>query len=262
MLLLAMAGAPARAVDLESLYQSQAIVTGQGEANRQLGFEICFRQVLVRVSGDQRVPDEPAIATLVPSAGDYVVSFRYRDRLEGVPIHDEQGTYDRPHDLYCQFDPAQIDPLLASVGRRPWLEQRPPVLVLLAVRRGEKAFALASDGEDGPFMAESLAAAAEPLAIEAMLPDTGMLEAAGIDATTIPDAALSATASVAATVPGAVPLVGTLEWSDGELGWISTWRMAHDGTEHRWEVRGVSFDDAFRAAMRGAAQILSGNAAR
>ena len=26
-----------------------------------------------------------------------------------------------------------------------------------------------------------------------------------------------------------------------------------------WQVRGVSFDEAFRVAMRGAAQVLSGN---
>ena len=32
-----------------------------------------------------------------------------------------------------------------------------------------------------------------------------------------------------------------------------------DGKTYRWQVRGVSFDEAFRVAMGGAAQILSGN---
>ncbi|TIT43144.1 MAG: DUF2066 domain-containing protein, partial [Mesorhizobium sp.] len=34
---------------------------------------------------------------------------------------------------------------------------------------------------------------------------------------------------------------------------------ATDGKTYSWQVRGVSFDEAFRVAMRGAAQILSGN---
>ncbi|TIW55589.1 MAG: DUF2066 domain-containing protein, partial [Mesorhizobium sp.] len=34
---------------------------------------------------------------------------------------------------------------------------------------------------------------------------------------------------------------------------------ADGGKTYRWQVRGVSFDEAFRVAMRGAAQVLSGN---
>ncbi len=33
----------------------------------------------------------------------------------------------------------------------------------------------------------------------------------------------------------------------------------HEGKSYDWQVRGVSFDEAFRVAMRGAAQVLSGN---
>ena len=49
---------------------------------------------------------------MLAAAGDYVASFTYRDRLEGIPIHDEQGTYDRPHDLTVNVDPAKIDAAL------------------------------------------------------------------------------------------------------------------------------------------------------
>ena len=36
-------------------------------------------------------------------------------------------------------------------------------------------------------------------------------------------------------------------------------RLAFAGQNYAWRVRGVSFDDAFRNASRGAAQVLSGN---
>ena len=56
---------------------------------------------------------------LASSAGQYVSAFSYRDRLEGKPVHDEQGTYDRPHFLTCHFDPQKIDSVLKTLGRKP-----------------------------------------------------------------------------------------------------------------------------------------------
>jgi len=109
-----LAALPGHASD--ALYQTEAIVTGTGEPNRQPGFDKCFADVMVKVSGDQRVLNEPVVAAARSKAGDYVASFRYRDRMEGIPVHDEQGTHDRPHDLYCTFDRARIDALLASAG--------------------------------------------------------------------------------------------------------------------------------------------------
>ena len=75
------------------LYTSNAIVTGKGEKNRRLGFRDCLDRVLVRVSGDQRLLARPEVAAMRDNAGDLVASFDYRDLLEGIPIHDEQGEF-------------------------------------------------------------------------------------------------------------------------------------------------------------------------
>jgi uncharacterized protein len=48
-------------------------------------------------------------------------------------------------------------------------------------------------------------------------------------------------------------------WSEEALGWVAEWRLAAAGKTYRWQIRGVSFDDAFRNAMAGAAQVLSGH---
>ena len=41
-------------------------------------------------------------------------------------------------------------------------------------------------------------------------------------------------------------------------GWGANWRPAWQG-DHRWQIRGVAFDAAFRNAMEGSARILSGH---
>lgn len=147
-------GGPANAGDIGRLYQSDAIVTGTGEINRQIGFRECLSEVLVKLSGDPTILDAPGFAALVAEAGSFASSFSYRDRLEGIPIHDEQGTHDRPHDLTCRYAPATIDPLLAKLGRKPWLAPRPVIAVLLAVEDQRRRFVLARDGDESPYMAD------------------------------------------------------------------------------------------------------------
>ena len=65
--------------------------------------------------------------------------------------------------------------------------------------------------------------------------------------------------SVAARQGGEVALIGRLVWVDRELGWATQWQMGWQGRTHRWRVRGVTFDEAFRRGIGGAAQILSDN---
>ncbi|PDQ20653.1 hypothetical protein CN311_13100 [Mesorhizobium sanjuanii] len=243
----------------DDLYRAQTIVTGQGEENRQVGFKACLDSVLVRVSGDQRLPKKPEMAALRDRAGSFVAEFRYRDRMEGIPIHDEQGTHDRPHDLTCLYRPEAIDPVLASLGSKPWLAERPHLAIFLATEQGARHFALAADDRPGALMRESFVNAADPLAIRIAFPQTSLLSGSGLDATTLRDADM-ATLDKAARQAGAdQALAGSIVWSDKELGWIADWRLETSGKTYSWQVRGVSFDEAFRVGMRGAAQVLSGN---
>ena len=247
----------AQAARIDHLYRAQVVVSGQGEANRAAGFAICLEDVLVKLSGDPRLIGDPKVAKIAANAGELVAGFQYRDRLSGIPIHDEQGSYDRPHDLTVDFDQAKIDAVLEKLGREPWLSQRPSVVVFLDVmpRKGT-TFRLVRAGDDRreADMRVSLAAAAEKVGLMMALPVQntakrmiqGAADLAGLDA--------EARAS-----GGNLALAGRLTWSDEAKGWIADWWMAAEGKNHQWQLRGVGFDDAFRNGMRGAAQILSGN---
>src|SRR6476620_2888590 len=94
---------------LDDVYTTRAVVTGKDERNRPLGFKLCFEDVLVKTSGDASIVNDSRVESLAANAGQYISTFSYRDRLEGKPVHDEQGTYDRPHFLTCRFDRQKID---------------------------------------------------------------------------------------------------------------------------------------------------------
>ncbi|RWC68725.1 DUF2066 domain-containing protein [Mesorhizobium sp. M8A.F.Ca.ET.165.01.1.1] len=248
---------PAKATDLGDLYQSQTIVTGQGEENRQLGFRTCLDKVLVRVSGDQRLLARREMDALRDKAGSFVDSFRYRDRLEGIPIHDEQGTHDRPHDLTCLYKPDVIDKVLASLGSKPWLGERPTLTVFLTTEQGAQHFALTAEEKRGETMRESFVNATGPTLMHVVFPKAAQLGDLSEEA--LRAAGMARLDRLAKQAGGARALAGSIVWSDKEFGWIADWRLADHGKTYRWQVRGVSFDEAFRVAIGGAAQILSGN---
>lgn len=251
--------ANALAANVEDLYRARTIVTGQREESRRLGFPVCLEQVLVKVSGDPRLIDDPKVAALAEEAASFVTEFAFRDRMAGIPVHDEQGTRDRPYDLTVRFDPAQIDAALRSLGREPWQGPRPRVALLVGVDIGGTTYLLASDGERGRDQREALGEAAARFGMPMALPDEAALAAAGLSYGKLQALDPRSLDAAATAIGGDLALVGDLLWSEQALGWIAEWRMDAGGKSHRWQIRGVSFDDAFRNAMAGAAQILSGH---
>jgi hypothetical protein len=249
----------ATAAAAAELYRAQTIVTGQGEANRVVGFAVCLEDVLIKVSGALKLAGDPRLATYKSRAGDFVSAYSYHDQMSGTPTRDEQGTRDRPYDLIVDFDEQKIDEILKEIGLKPWLAQRPSLGVFVEMVQGARKYIVTADARQSDLQRESLFAAAGKRGMSIVLPDVAALAKAGID-----DAALAAmpvsTLASRATLPGAdIALVGRLVWVDAELGWATEWQMNWQGREHRWQMRGITFDEAFRRGIGGAAQILSDN---
>jgi hypothetical protein len=253
----ALAGTAGAAVD--DLYRSQTIVTGQGEAERARGFALCLEAVLVKVSGDPRFIGAPEVEALKARARDFVGGFTYEDRMKGIPVHDEQGTRDRPFDLTVTFDPEKIVAALRVLGRAPWPEPRPRLVVLLGVHNAQAAYVLTEDGEQGLGQRQSLTAVAQQRGLPLRLPASAQLAAARVTYEGLVAMAPLRLSALAEESGGDVGLAGTLVWTEAALGWTARWRLSWQGREHRWLIRGVSFDDAFRNGIDGAVSILSGH---
>jgi hypothetical protein len=92
-----------------------------------------------------------------------------------------------------------------------------------------------------------------------VLPSTAALAESSIHGAEFGTMTSSKLGSVAARHGGEVVLIGRLVWVDRELGWATQWQMDWQSRTRRWRVRGVTFDEAFRHGIGGAAQILSDN---
>lgn len=246
-------------VPVSEIYTTQSVVTGFDERNRPLGFRLCFDDVLVKASGDGSVVDDKRFAAYEAKAGEYIDTFSYRDKLFGKPIHDEQGSYDRPHFLTCRFNPEKIDGILKSLGRKPWPAPRPQLAVVLSVHGRKVSGVLSSDGAFDPDMRESLATAARRYGVVVHLPSIAALKDNQIDAGAAAAIPADRLPKLAAASNSALPLAGDLQWSDAAHGWVATWSLDANGKHFKWKVAGVNYDEAFRVGVRGAGRALSGN---
>ncbi|HZP19504.1 MAG TPA: DUF2066 domain-containing protein [Bauldia sp.] len=225
----------ASAADVGPLYRGTVTVTGREEPNRLVGFARTLAIVLTKVTGDPRLPATAAASALLADPAPFVAGYSYRDLMAGIPVHDEQGSRERPYALTVSFDPAKIDAAIASLGAKPWTGVRPEVPVFLTVRPGGEPYVLLAAGEHGRDLRDSLAAASERLGIPLILPQS------------------------APAGPPDNALTGALSWDDRALGWTADWRFAWGGTVHRWRIEKVGFDDALRSGAAGTVQLLSGN---
>ena len=246
-------------VAMDHLYRAQTVVTGQGEANRLTGFAACLQDVLIKVAAAGRLADDPRLDAAKAHARDYVKAFSYHDQMSGTPTHDEQGTRDRPYDLTVEFDQGRIDGLLATLGLKPWSSHRPVLAIFAEMEQDARQYLVTSDLRQSELQRDSLRAAADKRGMPIVLPSGALLAKSVITPATLPTLSAAALAAAAAEVGGEVSLVGNLVWSDPDLGWRTEWRLDWQGQPHRWGSAGVTFDEAFRRGIAGAAQILAGN---
>jgi hypothetical protein len=243
----------------EDFYRAQTVVTGQGEANRMMGFASCMEDVLIKVSGAERLAGDRRLAAYKSKAKDFVKAFDYHDQFSGKPKRDEQGTRDRPYDLTVDFDKEKIDGVLKALGVKPWLSHRPVLAVFVEMEQGERKFIVTADGTQADLQRDALRAAAARRGMNIVLPTATALAKSGINGAALATMRSSTLVSLAAEQGGEVALVGRLVWDDRELGWATQWQIDRQGRPHRWQLRGVTFDEAFRRGVGGAAQVLSSN---
>jgi hypothetical protein len=192
----------------DNLYRAQAIVTGQGEANRIIGFAACLEDVLIKVSGALKLAGDPRLDVYKSRSADFVSGYSYHDQMSGTPKRDEQGTRDRPYDLVVDFEDKKIDDILKSLGLKPWLSRRPVLAVFVGMEQGSRQYIATSDAKQSDLQRDSLLAAALKWGMTIVLPDVAALAKANINAAELLTTPPRRLASLAAEQGGEVVLVG------------------------------------------------------
>jgi hypothetical protein len=253
--LLVVAGANAHAGDVQDLYSAQTIVTGTQEPERTRGFRAGLIDAIVKLTGDTRLADSEKLGPLLEKPHPLVEHFEYEDRMKGIPVHDEQGTRDRPHFLRMRFKPADMDKALADLGLRKW-SKRPVLAVWLGVKTAVGDFVLAKTGDDGYVQRAVVVETSERRGIPVLLPEGDGAK----PAVTFPDISADNLEKMKSASSAADAwLSGVLSITESGY-WDIRWRLSWQDKSRVWTHQGVSFDAAIKDGLQTSALIFSGNA--
>jgi len=183
--------------------------------------------------------------------------------MAGVPVRAEQGTRDRPYDLTLQFNPAKIDDLLRKLDRKPWSGARPPIAVFISFDHNRR-YTVTSDDPSSLGPREALANASERAGLDTAIPMSYQVRESFADTVPLnapPETRAKLAAALTSSAAEHPVLTGHAVWDDNKLGWRTTWQLDARGKTIRWTVDRVTYDEAFRNGLIGAAQILSGHGA-
>jgi len=161
---------PSAALQVSGLYSQQIPVTNDGEAERNRAFSEAFAAVVVKVSGDSRWLENPAIERAIAQAQNYVEATSYISESIQLPLEDNTASADTDEEQFytaeqriisINFAAALIDELLADAGIPVWDGNRPSVLVWMVLQNsaGDREFLTADSNPEIVQVMQDFAAA-------------------------------------------------------------------------------------------------------
>ncbi len=122
----------ANAVILDDLYVAEVLTDSQSDLQRRRDAAAGLRQVLIRVSGDLKADERPAVAAALRSPERYYTEFSYRrGDASGAEDADELQQL-----MQIRFEPSLIAELLRDAELPVWGSNRPSVLFWIAKESG------------------------------------------------------------------------------------------------------------------------------
>ena len=112
---------------VSDLYKAIVSVAGAEETDRNLAMKQALSQVLVKLSGDRTLLDNPRVKVKLAQAEQFVEQFEYQTRP-----HDGQRL------LVVSFDEDAIKQLLQDLGLSQWSNARPTLLVWIVLEKEGK----------------------------------------------------------------------------------------------------------------------------
>lgn len=123
----------AKGIELDDLYVAEMLVTDESPRQLRSGARAGLLQVLVRVSGDVRVEDNPLVRSSLRRPTDYYYQFSYENTDRQLLVNGQQVP---ARMLRLHFEPSAVARLLRQANLPVWGSNRPAVLFWIATNEG------------------------------------------------------------------------------------------------------------------------------
>lgn len=157
--------APASAVQVDGIFESERLVPDQSAEQRKLAVQAGLRDVLIRASGHRKTVENEAVQQVLENAEHYLAQFSYHENVSAIakPVAEQEQFR-----LKMRFDSPSLVRLLSEAKLSVWGSNRPNVLTWLAIEGPNGRFVVNND--NNPLLTEVLNAESARRGVPVTLP--------------------------------------------------------------------------------------------
>ncbi len=212
------------------LREGEAPVDSQSAEDRRQAARLALVQVLVRMSGNSAVADDPTVRRSLDQAERLMQHFSYRQEV----VTETGEAPRRQLYLVARFDPEGVDGILESAGVRLWLSKRPTTLLLVELDEGESRRLI---GEDDAAAVDPFQRRARLLALPLVLPLLDLEEQIRLTPQALGAGLRDVLGDMGKRYDAPAVLHGQLTRVADF--WVARWTLLVEGRTERWESTGA-----------------------
>jgi len=236
----------AYAVKVSSLYQAEIQVASQTEDQKEQAVEDGFLQVLIKLTGDPQIGANPVIRQSMKKADYYVQEYSYL-----APTPDASQYLIR-----IRYDIDDVNRLLKKAGVAYWGENRPLLLVWLAITDGQhNAEIIASEAPGTEY--STMKQQSRKYGIPLIFPIMDMDDMSKVSVNDVSDMTLPVLSEAAKRYSPDALLIGNLQKT--KTGFAGRWRLVLGNTTFDWMISDKSVEGEMSAVMNFVSQNLAKN---
>lgn len=235
------------AVEMQSIYKASIPVTSQSDENKNIALQKGLEQVLIGVSGNEHILDNPKLKTSLAHAEDLAEEFSYAPS----PPESAKTT---PYLLVVRFDQEQVDKLLRDAGTSMWGQNRPLILVWLAYEGPNHPVDIVDSS--GNTIESSLLDSAKKRGLPLIFPVMDVTELGQISATNIINKNLDQLKQASQRYASNAILIGHVTAT--ATGASSQWQLMLGADQWSWNITGKDAAEVFTGLANNISDTLAG----
>lgn len=239
LVLIGLYGSLVRAAVVQNLYEVRVPVQEPG--NTEQAFSAAFNAVVVKVTGQAAALEHPQIQEAAQSARQYVAQY---------------GFVGQEPDLWLQvsFVPGSIDRLLKQAGQPVWGNNRPAVVVWLAVEQNGRRVLLGAEGAGA--LVNQLEQRAAERGLPLVVPLMDLQDTSRVSSTDVWGLFLDTVRDASSRYAHDAVLVGRV-YRGGESLWSGRWQLSVKGEVIADSVSAGSANEVLGAILDRVTEVLS-----
>jgi hypothetical protein len=235
----------ASAVRVHSIYQDEVVVASQNAKDKANGVQTALADVFIKVSGNSHVLDNnPNLKANINRADQFVQEFSYT-----TPTDAPRTT---PYLLFVRFDAEAINRLLREAGTPTWGQNRPLILVWLALQTPDHPLDIVDSSTD---FQKLLRQSAKQRGLPMIFPTMDVTDLSLVSVTDITKLNLTSLQQASQRYASGAMLIGDVKQVKSDF--KSHWQLVLGDNTWNWDVIGKTLPEVYSGVVDDVADALA-----